>query len=423
MKSFFLLLICTCVLAIPLRIPQKPLISGHQVDWKKADCFSSSSENGTNTICIQQVFNPVFDSEILPTPVANQFAGYMSVGQGPAPPVQLFFWVVMSERDPKNDPVVLWMNGGPGSTSLYGLFDQWGPYLIDHTKSPSVVFKRNDNRLTEKLTWVFLEQPSGTGFSTGGPLIMDSETAAKDVSSFITALFQKTTTFKMPDGELSLNGRDFHIAGESFAGHWIPAIGSYMIQIKQHTAVNLKSILLGNSLIDASLKGVAMEKLVCGSSAPLKLPGANQGDVDDRCKKMPTWKKNCDPAIVNCVNHPNNVNCDAAWKACGQSWGEGWAARFDKNVYDASKDKKSQTDSKDFFDKQVAGFLNNADRRTRLGVSSGPEWHPGSTDMMRRFWDSGDMVKSYIPKLEDILKANIDFLLYAVSGLLRDEHG
>ncbi|KAH7308305.1 Alpha/Beta hydrolase protein, partial [Rhexocercosporidium sp. MPI-PUGE-AT-0058] len=353
----------------------------------------------------------------------NQFAGYVSISRGLAPPVKLFFWVVMSDKDPRKDPVVLWMNGGPGSSSLYGLFVQWGPYRIDYPHERSkVTFRKNDYPMTKKMTWVFLEQPSGTGFSTGGPNVQDSDTAAKDISSFITALLQPTTTFKMADGDLSLNGRELHIAGESFGGHWLPALGSYMVSIGQHTAVNLSSFILGNSLIDVSLMGDAIYQLLCGPS-PLKLPNANQLAVDMRCRRdMPTWKRNCDPAIVTCQNHPNPTNCNAAYAACAQSWGEGWSGRFHRDVYDVSRTEKENTDSNNFYSQKWAVFMNKPDRKTRFGVTPGPKRNPDSDAMIGRYSDSGDWMKSYIPNLENILKAKIDFLLYAVSAPLIAKH-
>ena len=105
MELVLILLLCILhVLATPV---QRPLISGEDLDWAGADCSLSINEDGlgNNTICIQQVWDPVIDGDINGAPLNNQFCGYMvPAGRNP---VKLFFWLVMSETDPAKDPVVL----------------------------------------------------------------------------------------------------------------------------------------------------------------------------------------------------------------------------------------------------------------------------------------------------------------------------
>jgi carboxypeptidase C (cathepsin A) len=53
------------------------------------------------------------------TPGVNSYAGYVDL----APNVHVFFWFFESRSDPANDPFTLWLNGGPGSDSMIGLFE------------------------------------------------------------------------------------------------------------------------------------------------------------------------------------------------------------------------------------------------------------------------------------------------------------
>merc|ERR1719253_180677 len=62
-------------------------------------------------------------------PGFKHYAGFMPIGDGHG--TELFFWFVESARTPATDPVVLWMNGGPGSSSImYGFWSEHGPFRL-----------------------------------------------------------------------------------------------------------------------------------------------------------------------------------------------------------------------------------------------------------------------------------------------------
>lgn len=66
----------------------------------------------------------------------------------------LFFWMAESRNDPVNDPVVLWMSGGPGASSVgYGMLSELGPCQIDGPNST----KANPYGWNEQANVLFVE--------------------------------------------------------------------------------------------------------------------------------------------------------------------------------------------------------------------------------------------------------------------------
>lgn len=52
------------------------------------------------------------------TPGVKSFSGYVDL----APDAHTFFWFFEARHQPAEAPITLWLNGGPGSDSLIGLF-------------------------------------------------------------------------------------------------------------------------------------------------------------------------------------------------------------------------------------------------------------------------------------------------------------
>lgn len=57
------------------------------------------------------------------TPGVRSYSGYVDT----APDAHTFFYFFEARHDPANAPITLWLNGGPGSDSLIGLYEGLSP--------------------------------------------------------------------------------------------------------------------------------------------------------------------------------------------------------------------------------------------------------------------------------------------------------
>lgn len=121
------------------------------------------------------------------------------------------------------------MNGGPGCSSFTGLLQELGPCLAQPNGEPPVY---NPHAWNSNASVIFLDQPVDVGFSwsdDGDKGIYTTEAAARDFYAFVQILFE---AYKDTFGS-----SDFHIAGESYAGRYIPLFADHVI--KQNAAARL----------------------------------------------------------------------------------------------------------------------------------------------------------------------------------------
>lgn len=55
--------------------------------------------------------------------------------------VNLFYWFIESRSDPSSDPLVVWLTGGPGCSSMLALLVENGPFLIPEGKTDPIFNK------------------------------------------------------------------------------------------------------------------------------------------------------------------------------------------------------------------------------------------------------------------------------------------
>lgn len=153
----------------------------------------------------------------------------------------LYLWYFPPIETNNEAPVIVWLQGGPGSSSLYGLFVENGPLKVV-----------NDSFQTRDINWalhnhmIYIDNPVGTGFS----FTNDTEGFCKNETRVGEHLYSTIIQFLHLFPELQKN--NFFITGESYAGKYIPAF-AYTIHKKNPTAdlkVNLKGMAIGDGLTD-----------------------------------------------------------------------------------------------------------------------------------------------------------------------------
>jgi len=141
-------------------------------------------------------------------PSYDMYSGYITLSGG----ANMFYWFIESANNPKTDPIVLWLNGGPGCSSLSGLLEEHGPFFPDKNLNLTL----NPYSWNKVANMLYLESPAGVGYSywPGVHAWTDNETAAINYE-FISLWFKQFSQF-------STNA--FYITGESYAGHYVPTL-------------------------------------------------------------------------------------------------------------------------------------------------------------------------------------------------------
>ena len=129
---------------------------------------------------------------------------------------QLFYWMYPA-ADFDNAPLAIWLNGGPGASSTFANFLMNGPMRIEKTAGGTDadynIYLASQGSWVDAATMIFIDQPVGTGFSYGEPLLTTMDEAATEFVHFLDQIWTMYTPFPK---------KDLFMTGESYAGKYIP---------------------------------------------------------------------------------------------------------------------------------------------------------------------------------------------------------
>ncbi|KAF7659081.1 hypothetical protein LDENG_00003530, partial [Lucifuga dentata] len=165
-------------------------------------------------------------------PNYQQWSGYLQARPG----TFLHYWFVTSQRDPAKDPLVLWLNGGPGCSSLDGFLSENGPFHVNDDGKTLYENKFSWNKIANVL---YLESPAGVGFSYSDDqkYKTDDDQVADDNYRALQSFFAKFPNF---------THNEFFIFGESYGGIYAPTLS---LRVATGSAkINFKGFAVGNGL-------------------------------------------------------------------------------------------------------------------------------------------------------------------------------
>ncbi|XP_038989930.1 serine carboxypeptidase-like 42 [Phoenix dactylifera] len=185
----------------------------------------------------------------------KQYSGYITVDE--AKGTNFFYYFVEAEANASSLPINLWLNGGPGCSSVGGgAFSELGPF---YPKPNGEGLRRNPFSWNKVANLLFLESPAGVGWSycdkkrvgynyddwrvgwspfPSSFFSLAPRELTKENLAFVRKWFQLFPEY---------TNHQLFLTGESYAGHYIPQLAWSMVMCNEF---NFNGILIGNPLLN-----------------------------------------------------------------------------------------------------------------------------------------------------------------------------
>lgn len=336
-----------------------------------------------------------------------QHSGYLDISETK----HLWFIFFESRSKPKDDPVVLWLNGGPGCSSSTGLLFELGPCRVtDEGRST----KNNPHSWNNKANLLFLDQPVDVGYSySENDEVNNTPAAAEDVWAFLQLFFTKFPEYsKLP----------FTASGESYAGTYLPNIASTIYKKNQKLAVtqysnpalapkhiNLDTVMIGNGLSAPQYQFPSVPEYACGAKNKYALFDPKS----DTCSQLDKQAATCKSLIDSCQKYNSRLTCTPAAIYC---WSRlyGPAQDTGRNLYDVRKKCDHEKDGplcyKDM--EYIETLLNSQDIKQNLGIPESVKFQSCNMNINQAFLLQGDSMHDSSALLPELIEDGVRVLIY-----------
>lgn len=190
---------------------------------------------------------------------SRHYGGYINIDE--AHGRNLYYYFVTSQGNPVKDPLVLWLNGGPGCSSLDGFIYEHGPFDVqfakgsEHSQDGRLILRENPYTWSKAANIIYLDSPAGTGLSyseTHSDYLTNDTHTAQDSNRFIRGFLKHYPEYAK---------NDFYIIGESYAGVYVPTLAQAIVQgndAGHQPHVNIQGYAVGNGVTDDEVDGNAI---------------------------------------------------------------------------------------------------------------------------------------------------------------------
>ncbi|XP_059139103.1 probable serine carboxypeptidase CPVL [Physella acuta] len=207
------------------------------------------------------------EKSVIPT----SYAGFITVDEKLGN--HLFFWFFPSTSGAKS-PLVVWLNGGPGSPSTLSLFDENGPIRLKNNG-----YERSNISWTQTMSMLYIDNPVGVGFSYSDSgnagYRIDQDGYSKDLYEFIQQFYILFPEYQK---------RELYIGGKSYAGKYVPAFAHYLhLKIKAGISnLPLTGIYIGCPFFDPFEQSLAIsDYLLAVGSITRKEANLHKNDIKE----------------------------------------------------------------------------------------------------------------------------------------------
>ncbi|KAK4696036.1 hypothetical protein P7C71_g1816, partial [Lecanoromycetidae sp. Uapishka_2] len=179
------------------------------------------------------------------TPGVGSYAGYVDL----APDSHTFFWFFEARHNPESAPLTLWLNGGPGSDSLIGLFQGVG-------------FSYSEEEAGSMNPFTGEQENSTYGITGEWPVINATELSTTDLAAVATWHVLQGFLSALPQLDGKVANKTFNLWTESYGGHYGPSFYNYFYDQNEliangsanGTQLIFDTLGIGNGIISESIQ-------------------------------------------------------------------------------------------------------------------------------------------------------------------------